>query len=145
MQKNRQGLGGAHPDNVDLPGAGQGAGGLLKALPVHLLQGLAQLFHVRLEHGRQHVLVAHPVLGDLDALHGGQTAADHFLQLPLHVGVAPEAQLGGEADHGGLAHLDLLAQAAGGHKRGLVVGMEDKACNALLSLGEAAHIFLDQR
>ena len=41
--------------------------------------------------------------------------------------------------------LDLLAQAAGGHKRGLVVGMEDKACNALLSLGEAAHIFLDQR
>ena len=43
---------------------------------------------------RQHVLVAHPVLGDLDALHGGQTAADHFLQLPLHVGVAPEVSTG---------------------------------------------------
>ena len=30
--------------DVDLPGAGQGAGGLLKALPVHLLQRLAYLF-----------------------------------------------------------------------------------------------------
>ena len=56
-------------------------------------------------------------------LDGGELVANHFLQGFLHAGVAVKAQLRGEPHHGGLADVDRLAQLAGGHERGLVVGL----------------------
>lgn len=142
-QKRSDGRRGAHTDDVDAPSRHDGVGGLVKAVPVDVLQGEADLLDVRLEHHIQHILIADAVVGHLNALHRGQPVADHFLQGLLHTGVAVISKLSGEAHHGGLAHIHPLAQTAGGHKGCLIIGLQDVVGNAFLPLGEGIHVFLD--
>ena len=93
-----------------------------------------------MEDGGNHILILHPVVGHLDALDGGQPVQHHLLHGLLHTGVAVKAQIHGKADHGGLGHAHVLGQPVGGHKGGLVVGLQDVLGNALLALGKLGHI-----
>ena len=133
----------AYADDVDAPGGHDGVGGLVKAVPVDVLQCQTDLLNVRLKHHVQHVLIPDAVVSHLDALYRREPVTNHLLQGFLHAGVAVIAKLRGEADHGGLAYIDPLAQTAGGHKGRLIVGLQDIIGNAFLPLGEGIHIFLD--
>ena len=80
----------------------------------------------------------------LNALGGGQAAADHLLQSPLHAGIAVVAKLRGKPHHGGLTDAYQMSQFAGGHERRLVVIFQNISGNPLLPLGKAGHIAFDR-
>ena len=79
------------------------------------------LIHIRLHDHGQDVLIADAVVGDLNALDGGELAADHLLQGALQVRIAVIAKLGRKAHDRTFTHADSHTQTARGHERGLVV------------------------
>ena len=143
-QKACNGGGGTHAQNVDVAGGDDGVHRLIELRPVGLLQREVNLLDIRLHDHGQDVLIADTIVGDLDALHGSELAADHLLQGLLHGGISVVAQLRGKAHHRGLADAHRFAQLAGRHEGRLVVRLQDEICNELLSLGKGAHIRLDQ-
>ena len=131
--------------NVNLFGVDNGIHRRLEAVPVNLLHGQPDLFHVRLHHRGDHVLVADDVIGHLNALDRGEFIPNHFLQGLLHGGIPVVLQLRGKAHHGGFTDVNGLAQLAGRHKRRLVVGGQDVVGNELLPLGKGVHFTADER
>ena len=98
---------------------------------------------VALQDAGDHVLIAELVACDLDALDAGELVADKLLQRLLHLRIALVAQLHREADDRRLRDLDGLAEAAGGHERGLVVVGQDVGRDLFLALGKGVDIILN--
>ena len=117
----------------------------LKILPVQLLLGFPDLFHVRFQHGVHHILVLQPVLGYLHALDGGEPFEHQLLKLLLHTGIAIVAQLHGKPDHRGLRHPHRPAQAPRRQKGGFFKGIQNVACNGPLALCKRRRSFLHAR
>ena len=106
----------------------------IKLLLLCLSNHQTQLVDIRLNHRRQHVRAGKDVFCRLNALSGGQTAPNHLLQGLLHIGIPVVAQLEGKTHHRGLADSGQASQAAGGHKGGLVVIIQNIVCYPALSL-----------
>ena len=83
-----------------------------------------QVLELYLE-GQDYHRIAQQIVDDAHALHRRQLVADHLLHGLLHGRVAVIAQFHGKAHHRGLTDAHGLAQTAGGHKGGLVVGLHD--------------------
>ena len=143
IQIARHKVGRAYAQNIQMAALHQQVDHLVELFAVRLVHHHPQLVHIRLHHRRQQILAGEHVPRLLDALRGGQAAADHLLQGPLHAGIAVIAQFRGKTDHRGFADAHQTAQLAGGHEGGLVVIFQDVVADPLLSLGEAAHIGLN--
>lgn len=139
VQISRHKGGRPHTQNIDMTRPHQLVHHTVKILSVGLVRDQPELVEVGPHHGGQHILTAQHTARRLDALGGGQAAADHLLQGSLHGGIAVEAQLIGKTDHRGFADARQLAQFTGGHERRLVIVLHDIGGNALLSFGKAAH------
>ena len=104
--------------------------------PVERFGGEADGVDIALQHAGHDVLIAEAVVRGLDALHRGEARADNLLQRALHARIAVEAKLDGEADDRGLGDRDGLAELAGRHESGLVVGFQNVVGDALLPFGK---------
>ena len=143
VQKRRQRRRRAHADNIDglrfqhcLHARGHFAAA--ERFARH-----ADRVDVPLQNGGHHVLIAQPVVRDLNALDAGQLVSYQFLQGFLHAGVAVEAKLDRKAHNRRLRDLDHLAEPAGRHERRLVIGFQNIICDPLLSFGEGRKIASD--
>ena len=132
----------ANAQNINSLGAQNGVDHLVEFLPVDRLIGLAQLIYIRAHHHGHHILVAKPVVGNLNTLHGGQAVEHHLLHGLLHGGVAVKAQIHRKTHHSGLGNPHVLSKAAGRHKGRLVIGFHNVLGNSPLSLGKARCFFL---
>ena len=139
-QELRQRRNGTNPQDKHPLGLQNRVDGVLKLLPADVFLGLAELFNIGMEDCGNHILVLHPVIGHLNALHGGQAVQHHFLHGLLHAGVAVKAQVHGEPNHRGLGNAHVLGQLVGGHKGRFIIGFQDILGNALLTLGESGHV-----
>ena len=134
-----------HADDVDLVRFNNGIHGAVKALTIYFFQGQPDLFHIRLQHAGQNVLISDPVIRHLDALHGGQTVSDHLLQGFLHTRITVIAQFRRKAHHGRFTDIHRLTQFAGRHESCLVIRLQNIVGDPFLSLGKGGHIFMDHR
>ena len=92
-QEPCQGPGGPGAQDVNLLRVDNGVHRCLETVPVNLLHGHANLFHVRLHHGADHVRVAYDIVAHLNALDRGEFVPNHLLQGFLHGGIAVILQL----------------------------------------------------
>ena len=92
---------------------------------------------------KDNILLVKQFPGGFDALGGGQAAANHFLQGPLHTGIAVVAQLRSKAYNRGFTDPNQLAQLAGSHESRLVVMLQNIRRDPLLPLGKVAHTALN--
>ena len=126
--------GGAHAENIDALCLADFVHGAVEISVRGFFDGAADLFDILHQHAVEHVAVADPSGGHLDALHTGELAAYHLLHCLLQLGIAVVAQLCGKAHHGALGHADRLAELGSGHKCRLVVMLLNVEGNALLTL-----------
>ena len=87
-----------------------------------------------------HILILHPIVGNLNALHRGQAIQHHLLHGLLHIRIAVKAQIYRETDHRRLRNAHILGKLIGGHEGRLVIGFQDILGDPLLSLGKPGHI-----
>ena len=134
---------GANSQNINVAGVLDAVHHVIEILAVRTYRHLPELFHVGVQHRAQHILLVKQFPGGFDALGGGQAAANHFLQGPLHTGIAVVAQLRSKAYNRGFTDPNQLAQFAGSHESRLVVMLQNIRRDPLLPLGKVAHTALN--
>ena len=118
------GAGSPQTHYVNMPGLNDPVDGLFESVHVQLVQGGANVLHVRLQYLVQHLGVIH-IAGHFKALRGGEPMANQFLQGLLQLRISGIAQRGGEAHHRGFGNAYVFAQPGGGHEHHLVVMGDD--------------------
>ena len=89
----------AQADALVLAVTGEAGSGKTEAVK-NYAAGHANAFHIRLQHHRDNILIAEPVIRNLQTLNGGQFIADHLLQRLLHAGIPIKSQLHSKTNHG---------------------------------------------
>ena len=101
---------------------------------------LTQILNICIQNRTQHVFLIQTLSRLLNSLGGSQTAADHFLQGTLHIGISVIPQNGCKAHHRRFTHTYQLAQLTGRHKRSFIIIFQNISCNPFLSLGKITQI-----
>ena len=134
-EKLRQRRGGAQAEHIDGVRLKQAGHNLRKRACVNLLHGAADVEHIRLEHGGQHLGFLH--LGrHFKALRGGQAMTNQLLQGMLQLRISLVAQRYGEADDRAFADMNHFAQRGRRHENGFFIMCHNVLGNAAVAFAQ---------
>ena len=143
-QEIGQGRHGTDTQDIDPFCLENGVNGVVEFLAAHRLLCLTEFFYIRTKHHGDHVLISQTVIGHLNSLNGGQPVANHFLHGLLHGRIPVKPQINRESHHRGLGYSHIFPQAAGSHKRGLIVGFRNVLRNSFLPFGKGWRMFFHE-
>ena len=135
---------GTHTQQIDVLSLQQHIHYLIKLVSVHLFNCGVHTGHIPLHNAAQNIVVAHLVVGCLNALDRRQTSPQHLLQRLLHLGIAVITQLRGKTHHRRLADLHRASQLTGRHKGSFIIIVQNILCDPLMTLGKRGHLRLDR-
>ena len=127
-------IGGAFADDIDVFRTADGLDRAFEGRFVHICKRRFEVADVGADHGGSDVAFPDEVIGDIDALDGGQLRAKALLQFALELRITGKAKLDGKAHDGRFGNAHLCAQLGGRHIGRFFAVLQNIGGNPLMAL-----------
>ena len=144
-QKLRQRRAAADPKHIDRLRVQQDIHRRVEGRRIQAFRGRADIVHIPCQNALDHLGLASSRVPDPHAVHRVQAARHPRRKLCLHLRIAGIADPRSEAHHGGFADMKPSAQPRRRHEGRLVIVLQDKSRDRLMTLAHMGKFFIDPR